>query len=64
MNTDVNLEQVKAGFAWWYEDYAKEQPLADQQSYAAAQTDARGARRGLWTDSNPIPPWDFRRSAR
>lgn len=58
---DVNLEQVKAGLAWHYKYYQDEQSPADRRLYADAETDARAARRGLWSDSNPIPPWDFRR---
>ena len=33
---DVNLEQIKRGFAWHYTAYAKEQPWGDRRSYAAA----------------------------
>ncbi len=58
---DVNLEQVKA---WHYKYYQDEQSPADRQLYADAETEARSARRGLWVDSNPIPPWDFRRGKR
>jgi len=25
-----------------------------------AEQQARGAKRGLWTDPNPIPPWEYR----
>lgn len=58
---DVNLEQVKAGLAWHYKYYQDEQTSADRRLYAEAETDARAARRGLWSDPSPIPPWDFRR---
>jgi endonuclease YncB( thermonuclease family) len=59
---DANLEQVRAGFAWWYREYAKEQSLEDRASYAAAEEDARASRRGLWRDAQPVPPWEFRRT--
>jgi endonuclease YncB( thermonuclease family) len=61
---DVNLEQVKAGLAWHYKDYQEEQQPEDRRLYADAETDARAAKRGLWADANPIPPWDFRRGKR
>lgn len=58
---DVNLEQVKAGLAWHYKHYQDEQSPDDRRLYAGAETEARSARRGLWADTNPIPPWNFRR---
>lgn len=57
---DVNLDQVRAGFAWWYREYAKEQTPEDQKAYADAEEEARAFRRGLWRDARPIPPWEFR----
>lgn len=57
---DVNLEQVRAGMAWWYRQYAKEQPAGSRQSYEIAENDARTKEQGLWSDSNPIPPWEWR----
>ena len=27
----------------------------------AVQAEARAARRGLWRDTNPVPPWEWRR---
>jgi len=32
----------------------------DRQAYAAAETEARAARRGLWRDGEPVPPWEWR----
>jgi endonuclease YncB( thermonuclease family) len=61
---DVNLLQVKAGLAWHYKYYQDEQSPADRRLYADAEAEARSARRGLWADSNPTPPWDFRRGKR
>jgi endonuclease YncB( thermonuclease family) len=61
---DVNLEQVRAGMAWWYRQYAKEQTSEDRQLYELAENEAKAARRGLWTDNEPVPPWDFRRAGK
>lgn len=58
---DVNLEQVKAGLAWHYKYYQDEQSPEDRRLYVAAETEARTAKRRLWADPAPIPPWDFRR---
>jgi endonuclease YncB( thermonuclease family) len=34
---DINLEQVKAGMAWHYKDYEREQSPADREIYAHAE---------------------------
>jgi endonuclease YncB( thermonuclease family) len=59
-STDVNLEQIEAGMAWWYREYAKEQSPEDRTAYAAAEEEARAFLRGLWRDAKPIPPWRWR----
>ena len=52
---DANAEQVRRGMAWVYVRYApKYSPLY------AVQAEARAARRGLWHDPNPVPPWKWR----
>jgi endonuclease YncB( thermonuclease family) len=61
---DVGLEQVRSGHAWWYREYAREQVPDDRKVYETAESEARGARRGLWHDASPTPPWDWRRQAR
>lgn len=57
---DANLAQIKAGMAWWYEKYRKEQSSVDQQTYAQAEQQARLQRVGMWKDKDQIPPWEFR----
>jgi endonuclease YncB( thermonuclease family) len=57
---DVCLEQLRVGLAWHFKRYEKEQPSADRQSYAEAEEEARQASRGLWSEDNPEPPWDWR----
>lgn len=59
---DVCLAQVTEGFAWHYEQYARDQPPADRDSYRQAQVAARAASRGLWQDPAPVAPWDYRRA--
>lgn len=60
-NSDVSLEQIKRGMAWHYKAYEREQTEVDRELYAQAERDARQVRRGLWRDSSPIPPWEFRK---
>ncbi len=57
---DVNLEQVRTGFAWHYKAYERTQPVADRQAYADAENEAKAAKRGLWVDADPTPPWEWR----
>ena len=61
---DVGLEQIRRGYAWHYVKYAHEQRAVDRELYARAETDARSASAGLWSFSDPIPPWDYRRAPR
>jgi endonuclease YncB( thermonuclease family) len=60
---DVNLEQVHAGLAWHYKEYESEQSPADRRAYAAAEKSARDANTGLWSDPDPVAPWDWRHGA-
>lgn len=51
---DVNREMVAVGLAWHYTRYS------DCPLLAAAEDEAQAARRGLWADREPVPPWDWR----
>lgn len=54
---DAASHQVAAGMAWVFVRYAP--PSSPLYSLEA---EARAARRGLWADPSPIPPWDWRRN--
>ncbi len=56
---DANAEQVRRGLAWVYTRYAR----ADSPLHAV-QLEAQAARRGLWADPAPTPPWEWRRQRR
>ena len=58
---DVNLEQVRAGLAWHYKKYEREQSAQDRMRYARAEEDARRGLRGIWQLPAPIAPWDYRK---
>jgi endonuclease YncB( thermonuclease family) len=53
---DASLTMVETGMAHWYEQYAKR----DTQ-LQSAQTQAKTASRGLWSDPNVIAPWEYRK---
>jgi endonuclease YncB( thermonuclease family) len=58
---DAGLEQVRAGYAWWYRSYQDEQSPTERESYAEAEQQARSQGIGLWQHKRPIPPWEYRR---
>jgi hypothetical protein len=41
--------------AWWYREYAHEQPTQERLVYRDEEENARAARRGLWKDAKPVP---------
>ena len=51
----VNLWLVRNGWAWRYDRYSKSDILR------AAQDEAKKERKGLWSDSSPVEPWEWRR---
>lgn len=51
---NLSEELVSAGLAWWYCLYSDDLILKKLES------EAKNARKGLWFQSNPIPPWEFR----
>ena len=56
---DAGARQVATGMAWVYDRYSKPtSPLY------ALQEAAKAARRGLWADNDPVPPWEWRREKR
>jgi len=61
---DVNLLQVERGMAWFYRQYQREQSPNDRRLYEAAEDAAKAKKRGLWQDSAPVAPWEFRRPNR
>jgi len=52
---DLSRMLVASGHAWWYRKYAPNNPVLQ-----LLENEARKAKRGLWVDSSPIPPWEFR----
>ena len=53
---DANAEQVRRGMAWVFDRYAKDRSLYPLQDAA------RSARLGLWAETAPVPPWQWRQA--
>ena len=60
----MNLEMVKAGYAWHYKKYQKEQSADDRLSYRVAKNNTRTHAVGLFQDNNSTPPWEWRKLKR
>ncbi len=54
--TNLNQELVKQGWCWWYRKYAPGDTVLEW-----LESDAREARKGLWADPQPVPPWEWRK---
>lgn len=54
---DLSTTLVREGLAWHFLRYSTDPELA------AAEAAARAARVGIWSEPNPVAPWDWRHSA-
>jgi micrococcal nuclease len=50
--------------AWVYERYVIQAGADIQASYRQAEAEAWEQQRGLWSEWDPIPPWEYRRAGR
>jgi endonuclease YncB( thermonuclease family) len=53
----LNKEIVRAGYAWWYWEYDP-----DDTEMQTLQATARDNHVGLWSNSIPTAPWEWRKS--
>ena len=54
MTESIN-KLVKAGWCWWYRKYAP-----GDTELEGLEKEAREAKKGLWADPQPVPPWEGR----
>jgi endonuclease YncB( thermonuclease family) len=54
-NININKELIKNGLAWHFKKYSK------NTEYANLEIKARKTKVGLWSESNPIAPWNWRK---
>lgn len=60
----VNLHMVQSGYAWHYKRFANEQLEEEREVYSAAEETARLETIGLWSEPEPVAPWDWRDGVR
>jgi micrococcal nuclease len=51
---NVGHELLKEGLAWW------QRSASNDASLEVLEELARASRKGLWADSNPVPPWKWK----
>jgi endonuclease YncB( thermonuclease family) len=61
---DAGLAMVTQGMAWWYRAYAREQTPEARKQYERAEAEANARRVGLWSEREPVPPWEWRKLKR
>ena len=57
----LNEELVRAGHAWVYQRYCS---IHVCDHWQKLERRARQADKGLWSQSDPVPPWDWRHGDR
>ncbi|MGH2414911.1 MAG: thermonuclease family protein [Microcystaceae cyanobacterium] len=57
-NQLVQLQQVKVGMVWAYEQYKSDCPHWNEIERAFQE--ARSQRKGIFLRGNPTPPWEWR----
>lgn len=55
---NINAEMIRRGMAWHYTQYSKDPQLADAERFAQRNLI------GIWSEPNPVAPWDFRKLRR
>jgi endonuclease YncB( thermonuclease family) len=54
-DTELGQEMLKNGMAWHFKKYSQDTLLS------RLEIEAQNNHLGLWKDSNPIAPWDYRK---
>lgn len=58
---NLSGELIKAGFAWVYRKYCT---LPVCLEWSDLEREARADEIGLWSQTNPVPPWEYRKGER
>ena len=57
----LNETLLQVGLAWVYNSFCR---IPQCEKWRELEAEARSARKGLWEQKDPIPPWDWRRGRR
>ena len=55
---NLNKELVRNGLAWHFKKYS------DNEDYAELENEARQNKIGIWSEPNPVAPWEWRKTKR
>lgn len=55
---NVNKKMIKEGYAWHFKKYSKDRDYDDLERWARAR------KLQIWSEKNPVSPWDWRRERR
>jgi endonuclease YncB( thermonuclease family) len=58
---DIGSQMLRDGVAWYDRSTDYGLTEADRVLYAQCEQAARAEKRGLWSEVNPVAPWEFRR---
>lgn len=64
IDIELTRAMIGMGYAWFAPDDAIKLSVPDREGYATLESNTREARRSLWADPNPIPPWEWRKGIR
>ena len=53
---------IRDGVAWFDRSYETNLGALERQLYAESEQAARSERRGIWQETSPTPPWEWRRA--
>lgn len=59
---DVSQQMIRDGVAWYDRTYEVELSPLERRLYAESEQAARNEHRGIWQDTAPVSPWEFRQA--
>lgn len=59
---DIGSQMIRDGAVWYDRSLEYTLSASDRDLYALCEQAARDEKRGLWSDSSAIAPWEFRKS--
>jgi endonuclease YncB( thermonuclease family) len=51
---NLNGKLIRQGWCWWYRKYSPGDTVLE-----GLENEARAAKKGLWSDPQPVPPWEW-----